>query len=311
MEERFEGALLGAACGDALGAWTESYTPSAIYALYGGRLEDFPQNSAHPYLTDGTLFHFTDDTQLTLCVAESMAEQEGFDPRHIAMRMVEWSQSPDNIRQPSRTCMRATRNLRDGMSPAHSGVPSTCGAATARVVPIGLYYAFDEARCSDLARQTLAMTHRDSQVEAAAAAVSLAVAKLVSGTDPSEVFAAVTKGITPINQAFATQLAIVEQCLGLDDTAAFNCLGRSDSVGDVVASAFFAFLRHPDDFRETVLTAVNAGGKADSVACLAGALAGCTLGISAIPTEWLEQLEKADHLRSTARRLCNVAASQR
>ncbi|MFE0513438.1 ADP-ribosylglycohydrolase family protein, partial [Streptomyces sp. NPDC058964] len=55
---------------------------------------------------------------------------------------------------------------------------------------------------------------------------------------------------------------------------------------EAVALAFGAYAAADGDFKEAVLTAVNMGRDADTTAAVAGALAGATRGVSAVPAEW-------------------------
>ncbi|WP_237525556.1 ADP-ribosylglycohydrolase family protein, partial [Streptomyces sp. SID4985] len=60
----------------------------------------------------------------------------------------------------------------------------------------------------------------------------------------------------------------------------------TDLAPEAVALAFGAYAAADGDFREAVLTAVNMGRDADTTAAVAGALAGATQGVSAIPADW-------------------------
>ncbi|MER6045279.1 ADP-ribosylglycohydrolase family protein, partial [Streptomyces sp. NPDC001856] len=60
----------------------------------------------------------------------------------------------------------------------------------------------------------------------------------------------------------------------------------TDLAPEAVALAFGAYAAADGDFRDAVLTAVNMGRDADTTAAVAGALAGATQGVSAIPPEW-------------------------
>ena len=53
------------------------------------------------------------------------------------------------------------------------------------------------------------------------------------------------------------------------------------------------WVKNTRGFREAILGAVNDGGDADTIAALSGGLAGALYGYSAIPSEWLEVLEKS------------------
>lgn len=69
--DRYYGALLGLAAGDAVGTTVEfkrpgSFTP--ITDMVGGGPFQLPIGG------------WTDDTSMTLCLAESLVEKQGFDP---------------------------------------------------------------------------------------------------------------------------------------------------------------------------------------------------------------------------------------
>jgi len=62
-----------------------------------------------------------------------------------------------------------------------------------------------------------------------------------------------------------------------------------------------------DSFAEAVVKAVNMRGDADSVASVAGQLAGAIYGLSAIPAEWIARVEKWDGGSIAARAHCLFA----
>ena len=47
----------------------------------------------------------------------------------------------------------------------------------------------------------------------------------------------------------------------------------------------------------------NTNGDSDSIACIAGGVIGAFLGIDAIPSKWIHQIEKSDYLNDLAIRL--------
>ncbi|MEM0498518.1 MAG: ADP-ribosylglycohydrolase family protein, partial [Methanothrix sp.] len=86
-----------------------------------------------------------------------------------------------------------------------------------------------------------------------------------------------------------------------DPSDALELLGTSPSVHDAVPSAFYCFVRLEPE--EALVEAVNAGGDTDSVASMAGALAGARYGTSWIPERWLSQLENRDMIEELGRDL--------
>ena len=63
-------------------------------------------------------------------------------------------------------------------------------------------------------------------------------------------------------------------------------------------------LLHNDNYKDTVLAAVNLGDDTDTTACVAGGLAGILYGYDAIPELWLKQLRGRDQAETIARKLC-------
>ena len=122
---------------------------------------------------------FTDDTQMSMAVAEALivAGRADLDTLMSAMgqRFVAWSESDDNNRAPGSSCMTGCAHLKAGMPWRQAGVADSkaCGSAM-RVAPIGLYHAGDERRVVEVARASSLLTHgHDAGVEGAAAAALL------------------------------------------------------------------------------------------------------------------------------------------
>ena len=51
--------------------------------------------------------------------------------------------------------------------------------------------------------------------------------------------------------------------------------------------SLYAFLRTPDDYWETICTAIWVGGDTDTMAAIAGAISGARGGVAALPAELL------------------------
>jgi hypothetical protein len=81
LRERFQGALVGLAVGDALAAHTQFRKPGSFAAvgdLLGGGPFDMPRGA------------WTDDTAMALLLAESLLAREGFDGHDQVQRYVRW-----------------------------------------------------------------------------------------------------------------------------------------------------------------------------------------------------------------------------
>lgn len=85
----------------------------------------------------------------------------------------------------------------------------------------------------------------------------------------------------------------------------FSALSRdeiqsSGYVVDTLEAALWCALT-TDDYKECVRRAVNLGKDTDTVAAVAGGLAGALYGYDAIPTEWCERLIKRDYIEDICR----------
>jgi len=77
---------------------------------------------------------------------------------------------------------------------------------------------------------------------------------------------------------------------GLDSAASDRWLGVSSFVVPSVVWSLYAFLRTPDDYWTTVCTAIRVGGDTDTMAAIAGGIAGARVGLSGLPTELIAAL---------------------
>ena len=82
------------------------------------------------------------------------------------------------------------------------------------------------------------------------------------------------------------------------DVAAFqqldeNEIKSSGYVVDTLEAAIWCFM-NTDTYKDCVLKAVNLGEDTDTVAAVAGGLAGLYYGIEAIPQEWMNILPKKE-----------------
>ena len=313
-----EGSILGLAIGDALGFPAEFRRRNQIVAAFGGEIRDFvalhdPRWPPRPVIMGKT--HppgtYSDDTQMTIALAEGLLDTRDDDDLDVRMnaigrRFVAWSSSPDNDRAPGNACMTGCHAFARGAPWRTSGVADSKGCGSAmRVAPIGLMYAADRSKLLELARGQSLLTHRhDAGIEGAAAA-ALLVGLAVQRRSPREMFDEVMAECAPRSPDFAACLAKVPALLDAAPELALSAggLGEAWVAEEAVASALWCFWRSPDDFARVVTTAATTDGDSDSIACIAGSIAGAYLGVDAIPERWRASVENAAGLTDLARRI--------
>lgn len=155
--DRITGSLIGLAVGDALGAPVEFEPPGRFPPVTGYR-------SGGPFdLEAGT---WTDDTSLALCLAESLIERRGFDPRDQLERYLSWYRTGRlsatghcfDIGITTRSALVHFERTGD----SESGMTSERSAGNGslmRVAPVPLAYHRDPDRAIELSGRSSATTH--------------------------------------------------------------------------------------------------------------------------------------------------------
>ena len=298
--DRARGALLGLACGDALGRPVEFTSASEISAEHG-RLDEMVGHGTWNQPA-GTI---TDDTEQALCIARSLVEQQAFDPADISARFVDWYESgPFDIGIMTR---RSIEKLQAGQSWEQAGQavweasPEGKNAGNGSVMrcsPLSIPYAPDWDRLVDVSRQSSQITHADPRCTYGCAILNLTVAGLLQGVD------------TPLLDAltYVERDAPDELTTALRPIADGNAPGSLDTSGYVVHSLQTAL--HDGlgagSAEEAIVTAVNRGGDTDTIGAIAGSVAGARFGASQLPDRWLSTIDEADELESLSDDLLEV-----
>lgn len=313
MLPRFQGCIVGLAVGDALGWPTEFiHDLGIIRSRYG------PDGINDLVATRDSAGTYTDDTQMSLCVARALIEAGKKSLEELmqlmAREFVEWSNSPDNNRAPGNTCMAGCHNLEIGTPWREAGVPDSKGCGSAmRTAPIGLYFWDDEARLIEVAKASSVLTHRHPVAQAAAAATALLVAWAVRGDRPDGYPDQLSRIMDEMEggDAVSELVAQIPDLLGIhpDEVLCEGVLGESWVGYEAVASALYCFCRSPKDYRQTVITAANTVGDSDSIACIAGAISGAYNGIESIPVKWRRAVENSALLHELSSDLLRAAQS--
>ena len=82
-----------------------------------------------------------------------------------------------------------------------------------------------------------------------------------------------------------------------------NEIKSTGYVVDTLEAALWCLLT-TDNYRDCVLKAVNLGGDTDTIAAVAGGLAGAIYGYDAIPEEWRNTLIKREYIEEMCERAC-------
>jgi ADP-ribosylglycohydrolase len=298
---RYKGALLGLATGDAVGTTLE-FKPPGTFSPIDDMVGGGPFN-----LKPG---QWTDDTSMALCLAESLLEQANFDPVDQLKRYVRWYTKGHlsstghcfDIGNATRSALHQFQKT--GEPYCGSTHPHSAGnGSIMRLVAVPMAYAKNPAQAIELSGDSSRTTHgTQSCIDACRYFGGLIVGAL-NGVSKDELLSI---RYSPLPGYWDDKPLVPE----IDEVAAGSFKQKNppkiQGSGYVVKSleaALWAFY-HSDNFREGCLLAVNLGDDADTTGAVYGQLAGAYYGEQDIPTAWQEQLAMRDLILSFAERLC-------
>jgi ADP-ribosylglycohydrolase len=283
--DRVLGSLFGTALGDMLGSPNEgrNHTPVPI-----GRF-------------DRRLARVTDDTQLTLVIADALIAGNGeIHGDDLARRLVRWLPTAVGIGTATRD---AVRRLEAGEPWDSAGEPSAGNGAAMRAAPIGLVHT-DQHNIRRDARTATVPTHRDPTAVLSATIVAWAAGFLARhdgpvGADPfvAAITASTDRLDDPVLAARGPREGRPVTLLGEIEAATrqtkrnpqdwFHDHYSGAFVVESFPAAVWCFLHGDGDPEETIRAAVEHARDADTVGAMAGALAGAHTGASSLPPEWV------------------------
>ncbi len=306
LRGRFRGSLVGLACGDALGATLEFTTrgDKTVRDIVGGG----PFN-----LKAG---QWTDDTSMALCLAESLIEREGFDPRDQMDRYVLWkrqghlSSTGVCFDIGNTTADSLERYRRTGDPYAGPTDPRQAGnGSLMRLAPLPLFAMRDARLAFQYASDGSRTTHGARAAVDACRYLAALIVGALRGARKEDLLA---PRYTPLAGYWGER----PLCAEVDAIAAGSFARKAESeikasgyVLHTLEAALWAFSRTAT-FEEGALLAVNLAEDADTSGAVYGQLAGAYYGLGGIPARWRRLLYRADLVTSLADGLYRLAAAR-
>ena len=252
---RILGSLLGFAIGDAMGATTEFMNPKQIRSQYGEVTEILGGGWLHLYPGE-----VTDDTQMMVIVAKArMTGKEHF-LQNCCKGFVDWLKGdPRDVGGACRTAIMDGNSkspdewmrLSEKRQKASNRLDLGNGAVMRALFPALMGE-------STLAVDQGRLTHNNSISDYYVEEYCLAVAKVLNG-----------------------------EFFNRDYSGLMNPTGHvRNSVNNAIYWALQA-----RSFSEAIIGPVNHGGDADTIAALAGGIAGARFGVNLISKKWIDTLD--------------------
>ncbi len=298
MLKRYAGALIGLAVGDALGTTVEFAAPGTfapVQDMVGGG----------PFgLKPG---QWTDDTSMMLCLAVSLIECRGFDPKDQLQRYLRWQDegywsSTGICFDIGNTVAQALANYRQtgACYPGPTDRYSAGNGSLMRLAPIPLLYVNSAQDTQYYAAQSSRTTHGAAEAVDACRYYAELIRRALHGVPKQDLLA------EPIIHGASLAPNIQTVAAGSFKHKHPPAIKGSGYVVQSLEAALWAF-HNSTSFDEGALLAVNLGDDADTTGAIYGQLAGAFYGLEAICSKWRRQLSMLADIERIAHKLFEMA----
>ncbi|WP_420389615.1 ADP-ribosylglycohydrolase family protein [Marinobacter sp.] len=304
LENRYKGALVGLAVGDAVGTTLEFSQP--------GEFEPISEmNGGGPFkLKPG---EWTDDTSMALCLAESILQTGGFDPVDQMRRYVRWRD--EGYLSATGKCFdigvatsRALDTFKTWGEPYAGSIdPRRAGnGSLMRIAPVPMRWRTDLSQTAHYAALSSRTTHAAPEAVDACRYYAVSIAVALNGASKEQVLTT-NPDRREVFESSPLSPVIAEVAAGSYQKRKPSEIRGSGYVVHTLEAALWA-LATTDDFRSGLLKVVNLGEDADTTGAVYGQLAGAIYGLEGIPSEWTQTLALRDQIENFAIRLKGVAS---
>ena len=296
-KERFHGALLGLAAGDAVGTSVE-FKPRGSFPPVTDMVGGGPFN-----LRPG---QWTDDTSMALCLGQSLLDRQGFDPVDQLKKYVRWwrggymSSTGRCFDIGTTTRAALSRFERTGEPYCGSTDPRAAGnGSIMRLLPVAMFFLNDPAQALEKCGLSSKTTHAALMAVDACRYLGALLVGALAGESKDKIL---SDHYSPVPGYWEKH----PLCCQIDQIAGGSFLRKTEkqisSSGFVVhtlEAALWGFA-NSTTFAEGCLKTVNLGDDADSVGAVYGQLAGSLYGIEGIPEKWRNKLAMRETIENLA-----------
>jgi len=319
IRDKVVGMFVGVSIGDSLGRYCEGWAFEEVRSTFG-RIESYIVPNGWPAgRKKGTT---TDDTQLTLAVAQGLLASGGRPDigaqveAHVrAFHESTHGWGPTTYGAVKRLSQGVPWNLAGARGGRITGLGNGCPM---RISPAALLLVQGISGATEFIGSLCSMTHQTSVAVSAGLAQAFGLAyclKTDAATfNPGE-FVEVVVNASRIGRAYfpdtltdddiTERLALCDQYADYPPDRCNAEIGGRSYVYCSLPFTYMFFLRNPTSV-ESLYDVASQGNDADTNASMAASLLGGLNGTAVFPTHLAEELEAVDRLVKTANRLCDL-----
>lgn len=250
-------------------------------------------------------WHYTDDTVMATSIYEVLEARGRIDQDELALRFAQRFEQEPN-RGYARGAIALLEGInrgeswRDGASQLFDGQGSMGNGSAMRVGPIGAYFADDLEAVVAQARASAEITHAHPDAAAGAIAVALAAAYAWQtrenglGTADGMIDFVIER--TPPGKTADGLARAAAVPLSTSPRTAAGILGNGDYVlcSDTVPFCIWSAVRDLKNYEDALWSTVCVHGDMDTNCAIVGGIVALSVGIAAMPAEWLAAREPLD-----------------
>lgn len=276
--EQISSVIYGVAASDALGAPFEFFHPEEI-----GDPESIEMLGGENKLFSIDPGEWTDDTEMTLLLAETIGRGMPLDLHYLADSYISWSDgNPKDIGATTRAALQGSSGLQESTRRArefHLQTGRSAGNGTImRASPLALL-PLEEDLLWDTIIEEAQITHYAPEAGEASAIFVLALRQLLNGDN-------VLASSLPLDPLSSRTREAVEGSLSQEFVA--RVVSEGGSAWSSLAAALWGLsFGH---FSEGVRAVIGLGYDTDTNAACAGALLAARYGMESIPSKWIHPL---------------------
>ncbi len=292
LSDKILGCLLAAEIGDAMGAPAENKTYQEIIDRFGV-ISDFSGSG-------------TDDSALKHILCDAIERTQGY-PTADAWAEAWMEQEKQFFKGLFWTpVMNSFWRVRaEGVLPREAGLGNMASSSSAMCIsPMGIINAGNPRQAALETYEITGLIHHNFSRDAACSMAAAVAAAFSPGASVASILAASVEYLPP--RSAKVMRDFIENTLALArETGAYETFRERyyaerllpgiamPDARETVPVALSLFYLADGDPRQAVIYGANFGRDADTIASMAGALAGALHGVSALPVEWVEKMRSS------------------
>lgn len=251
---------------------------------------------------------WSDDTSLSLCMLDSLAL--GLDYGDMMDKFLLWLEHGEysangEVFDVGRTTKAALKRYKKGIEPCECGgieLWDNGNGALMRMFPIALYLHNQEKYCcksinediNEIVCNAASLTHAHP-INLIACNIYVEITRYILGNESLR--NAIRKGIVNVfgfyqeKKKYLQYFKVYTRLIQIDnfDKILLENIKSSGYVVDTLEAAIWCLLT-TSNYRDCILRAISLGDDTDTIASIAGGIAGVYYGLESIPVEWMEIL---------------------